>query len=346
MPLPPSTINRIRSNLLSAYNRARKAGIWTGPNPIADVETQKVPKQIYLTLTAEEVPLMLACVPQDWVGFMAVGVYLGLRKGEAAGLRKTNVDLKRELLTIQASYDNATTKGKRTDILPIPPPLLPFVKAGLKTPGLYLFPAVDGSMRKPESDPEKILRFALGRAGIVDGYDHVCRRCKSKHGKEYTWRHTDKAPRNCPTCNMRLWVHAIPRGLRFHDLRHSTATVLSRAGVDIHRVQRILRHASITTTIGTYTHLMAEDLREAISNPWRDSTWAEPDLEPKAMVAGTSENATFNFVAPNPSQITSNRGMPDIDHPRNFSAMLGKIDGRHAQFRTADPYRVKVVLYR
>jgi integrase len=54
------------------------------------------------------------------------------------------------------------------------------------------------------------------------------------------------------------------RHVRFHDLRHSCATILFRAGVDAHRVQRILRHASINTTTGTYAHLMVDDLREAL----------------------------------------------------------------------------------
>ena len=38
-----------------------------------------------------------------------------------------------------------------------------------------------------------------------------------------------------------------------------------RAGVDPHRVQRVLRHASVTTTTGTYAHLAIEDLRDAVS---------------------------------------------------------------------------------
>ncbi len=53
--------------------------------------------------------------------------------------------------------------------------------------------------------------------------------------------------------------------MRFHDLRHATATLLLRAGVDAHRVQRILRYADIRTTLGTYGHLDVEDLREAIN---------------------------------------------------------------------------------
>src|SRR5262249_53622349 len=54
------------------------------------------------------------------------------------------------------------------------------------------------------------------------------------------------------------------RVMRFHDLRHSAATLLLRAGVDIHRVQRILRHRDVKLTTGTYAHLQVEDLRAAV----------------------------------------------------------------------------------
>ena len=40
--------------------------------------------------------------------------------------------------------------------------------------------------------------------------------------------------------------------LRVHDLRHSCATLLFTMGVPPATVQRILRHSSITVTIGTH----------------------------------------------------------------------------------------------
>jgi integrase len=39
-----------------------------------------------------------------------------------------------------------------------------------------LFPAEDGSQRAPDAALHKVLRRALGRARLVDGYNHVCRR--------------------------------------------------------------------------------------------------------------------------------------------------------------------------
>lgn len=64
---------------------------------------------------------------------------------------------------------------------------------------------------------------------------------------------------------MKLWPVAIPRMMRFHDLRHTTATLLLRAGVDPYRVQRILRHKDVRTTTMIYGHLDVEDLRSAVN---------------------------------------------------------------------------------
>ena len=52
--------------------------------------------------------------------------------------------------------------------------------------------------------------------------------------------------------------------MRFHDLRHTTATLLLRAGVDAHRVQRLLRHHDVRTTTTIYGRLDVEDLRAAL----------------------------------------------------------------------------------
>ena len=254
------SVNKLRSILHAVYARGRKAGLWSGLNPVELTEHRKVPRRIYDTLTLEESARLLPKVPAVWRGFFAVSLYAGLRKGECAGLRKSDVDLGRGTLTVRASYDRETTKGGHADVIPLPEPLRPYVEAGLETPGPYLFPAADGEMHPEKSNPQLVLRSALSAAELVTGYEHRCRRLHCGHKEA----HPDAAPRNCPACKMRLWPVPLPRPLRFHDLRHSCATILLRAGVDVHRVQRILRHASVTTTAGTYAHLAVEDLREGM----------------------------------------------------------------------------------
>jgi integrase len=49
----------------------------------------------------------------------------------------------------------------------------------------------------------------------------------------------------------------LPR-LRFHDLRHSSASFLLHMGIPPLEVARILGHSSVTTTMTIYAHAMEE----------------------------------------------------------------------------------------
>ncbi|SEN14859.1 Phage integrase family protein [Stigmatella aurantiaca] len=64
---------------------------------------------------------------------------------------------------------------------------------------------------------------------------------------------------------MKLWPKPLPRPLRFHDLRHTTATLLLKAGVPLTTVQRILRHSDPAITSEVYGHLDVEDMRKGLN---------------------------------------------------------------------------------
>lgn len=53
-------------------------------------------------------------------------------------------------------------------------------------------------------------------------------------------------------------VVGLPDGFRFHDLRHTYASLLIEQGLDVKTVQARLRHASAMTTLNTYGHLFPD----------------------------------------------------------------------------------------
>ena len=52
--------------------------------------------------------------------------------------------------------------------------------------------------------------------------------------------------------------------IRFHDLRHSTASLLIAKGVTLKHVQQILGHSNFQITADLYTHLLPSQLRDAM----------------------------------------------------------------------------------
>jgi integrase len=53
------------------------------------------------------------------------------------------------------------------------------------------------------------------------------------------------------------------RHIRFHDLRHSAATLMLIQGVPARVVMDVLGHADINMTTGTYQHIVPELRQEA-----------------------------------------------------------------------------------
>lgn len=61
------------------------------------------------------------------------------------------------------------------------------------------------------------------------------------------------------TAWFRDWVKAKRLSkIKFHDLRHTHATLLLSQGIDVKTIQKRLGHSNISTTLNTYTHVLDE----------------------------------------------------------------------------------------
>ena len=57
--------------------------------------------------------------------------------------------------------------------------------------------------------------------------------------------------------------------MRFHDLRHSAATLLLTMGVHVKVVQELLGHSTVTMTLNVYSHVLPslqQDAMDKLSN--------------------------------------------------------------------------------
>ncbi len=109
---------------------------------------------------------------------------------------------------------------------------------------------------------------------------------------------------------MKLWPRALVRKIRFHDLRHTTASLLMMAGANPAAVQRILRHTDPRITTEIYGHLAPDYLRREIDL----LRFEKPANDTSAAASTDGKNDPFGaIVVQNP-----------IDAPLGGSEEFGK----------------------
>jgi Phage integrase family len=105
----------------------------------------------------------------------------------------------------------------------------------------------------------------MARAGLVEGYRFVCRAKVNSEGKrdraspQCSHRESGPTsdPRRCPVHGDIMWPVPIVRPIRFHDMRHTTASHLVMNGADLRFVQDMMGHSTLGLT-QRYTHLSSE----------------------------------------------------------------------------------------
>lgn len=224
--LGPESMNHIRTALIAVFRRAIDRGELIGENPALRLKKQKVPKRAMVTLTVDEVTTVLAIAKPPW-SMMIAGALLGLRKGELFGLDVADVDQERWELHVHRSHSKPKTKTGQNRMVPVHPALRPFIASAIEaSKGGVLFP---------------------GR-----------KRSDGTYGRRHPESHTGRA------LDALLLEAGITRHLRWHDLRHTAATLMLQAGAPIAHVSKIVGHSSIAVTADRYGHLVTEDLRSAM----------------------------------------------------------------------------------
>ena len=157
----------------------------------------------------------------------------GMRRGELLGLQWGNVNLDSATLRVERSVEE-TRAGLR-----LKPPK---TKRGRRSISL---PADTVAMLRAYKVRQLELRLVIGLGNISPETPVFCTvegRLISPNSVSRNWR------RFCR-------VRKLPR-VQFHALRHTHASTLIRAGVDILTISRRLGHSSASMTLDVYGHLM------------------------------------------------------------------------------------------
>lgn len=171
-------------------------------------------------LGAEQAHSVLTVLPQyDGQLYLVVllCVVYGLRRGEALGLRWSDIDFKNETITIAGQY---TYDGNGQPIWK------PRLKTSQSHRTLYLVPYIKEELQAVRAafPKDRIVQYVCELDGVLPTPNTITKRWENFRAK-YGF---DK--------------------VRVHDLRHSAATMLIKSGADLNTVKNMLGHTKIETT--------------------------------------------------------------------------------------------------
>ncbi|MED4399846.1 site-specific integrase [Metabacillus fastidiosus] len=222
-------------------------------NPFRNITLTKGKKSEIETWSFDELEHFLNIVKKDnklYYSMFVVAAYTGLRKGEVMALTRDDIDWEKQHLKITKSV-SVTKKG---------------VQVGkLKTPSSYRNVTIDDfliSILKERVAKNNEMKLKLG-SEYQDGGFLFC--------------HPDGKLFRPPSINKIMYRYIERSGvkkIRFHDLRHTHATLLLELGVNPKVVADRLGHSSVKITLDTYTHVslnLQADVAETFSKRARNA---------------------------------------------------------------------------
>lgn len=248
-----TTIQHIYTVLNTALNRAVKLRILV-KNPCDYVDRPKRVKFTANVLSVEEfyslIDLLDVELYRDYIFSIALHIVLelGLRRGELSGLEWSNVNFKEN--TISITNNLVYTEGKT---------LLSTPKTEESKRILYISDDLKILLKNYKAIQNKN-KLSFGPRVIKNYYND--RECDFV----MTW---ENGLRLHPLYYTKkfgklLKISSIDKKIRFHDLRHSNATLLLSQGVDFKTIQTRLGHANISTTLNIYSHVSLEMQKNAV----------------------------------------------------------------------------------
>ena len=233
-----NTVIHRHANIRKALQHAFKLGL-IDTNPADRIERPKKEKFVGSVYEEDELNRLFEIVKGDPIELgVILGAFYGLRRSEAVGLKWDAIDFKKKTITIRHTVTQATIDGKSKIIQ----------KDRTKTKSSYrslpLVPPFEELLHRLKAQQE-LNQKLCGRSY-----------CKKYTGYIYVNEIGELVKPGYLTQHFPLILQKNGmRKIRFHDLRHSCASLLYANGVSLKEIQEWLGHSDISTTSNIYTHL-------------------------------------------------------------------------------------------
>jgi integrase len=242
-------IELAHATLRSALSDAQRLQL-VSINAAELVKVPKPKKRAITPLSIEQATAFLKVAEKHRLGSLfTVALACGLRLGEATGLTWDDVDLTSGEVIIRQQLQRI---GKQL--------LLQDLKTEKSRRALML-PNVCLDALKNHRKRQLEERLKAGANWVDSGLVFTTYQQKGEAGKVGTGLH----PRNVLRAFHALLDATEPKisKLRFHDLRHSAASLLIASGVDLAEVSMLLGHSELRVTMDFYAHLQKQTAAKA-----------------------------------------------------------------------------------
>ncbi|MBD7942520.1 site-specific integrase [Psychrobacillus sp. FSL K6-2684] len=228
-----SYIRKMHQLLYQAFSQAVK---WKKIifNPVGDADPPSVKYEEMSIWSLKDIQEFLGqCKEERHYLTFLLAIYTGMRRGEILGLYWSDIDLEQKVIHVKRSLAHVPKKG--------------YVFTSLKTK----------NSKRQIPIPEFIVNeLFLQKKRIEEWKEKVGTLFADKDLVICTSTGSPQDPRNVVRVMKRIVKTAKVPNIRFHDIRHTHASILISTGIDIVKISKRLGHANPKITLEFYAHLL------------------------------------------------------------------------------------------
>lgn len=247
----PKTVKHIHVIINAALDRAVQMGLIT-ENPNKLMSLPKKTAYEGKVLSADEVRTILhEAKTEELYSIIVLAIYTGLRKGEIMALRWKDVDFEKRELSVAGSLcrveEGKDDSGRIIHGYEI---LEPKTSKSKRT-----IPLLDIAVEALQIQKERQDKMKQQYKDIYSDEGFIFSRYDGRYLNQREFMNDYHAF---------LKKYGVT-DVRFHDLRHTFATLLLEAGEAPKVIQELLGHSTITTTMDIYAHVSSEVKKRTIN---------------------------------------------------------------------------------